>query len=271
MKYLQNLHTHCTYCDGINTMEETVIKAIELGFDTIGFSSHAPMPFVTDYALRAENVEKYIKETERLKEKYRGKINVLCGLELDYFSDRPKERFDYLIGSVHVLKIGDKYFDVDYSVQRTEEIINQYFDGDGVKYAKAYYESVANMPLKLKPDIIGHFDLITKFNDINPLIDTNCNEYKSIATQALYAVMESATLFELNTGAISRGYRKTPYPDPFILKEIHKAGGRILISSDCHNKEYLDCSFNDAVKLAQYCGFKEVYIYKGGEFKGMLI
>ena len=58
MKYLQNLHTHTTYCDGKNTAEEMVQKAIELGFRSLGFSGHAPMPdsipaSYPDYRLRS--------------------------------------------------------------------------------------------------------------------------------------------------------------------------------------------------------------------------
>ena len=36
----QNLHTHCTYCDGKNTLEEMVLAAIDKGFSSLGFSSH---------------------------------------------------------------------------------------------------------------------------------------------------------------------------------------------------------------------------------------
>lgn len=271
MKYLQNLHTHCTYCDGTNTMEQLVKKAIDLGFDTIGFSSHAPMPFETGYAIQEDQLKNYSNEAKILKRKYQDSIKVLCGLETDYFSVTSKESFDYIIGSVHVIKIGDQYYDIDYSLEYTERIINDHFCSDSNKYAKAYYETMAKMPKVSRPDIIGHFDLLTKFNEIKPLIDTESKEYKKYAVDALYAVTETVDIFELNTGAISRGYRKTPYPSPFILKEIKKAGGKMIITSDCHNMEYLDKGFDTGIELLRCCGFEEVYVITDDGFKGIKI
>ena len=63
--------------------------------------------------------------------------------------------------------------------------------------------------------------------------------------------------FEINTGAIGRGLRTTPYPSPELLSMIRRAGASIMINSDCHNKDFLDCGFDDAVALAKDCGFKE--------------
>ena len=39
--HLQNLHTHTTYCDGINTPEQIILTAIDKGFGAIGFSGHS--------------------------------------------------------------------------------------------------------------------------------------------------------------------------------------------------------------------------------------
>ena len=58
-------------------------------------------------------------------------------------------------------------------------------------------------------------------------------------------------IFEVNTGAIARGYRTTPYPAPFLLKEWKAIGGEIVISSDCHDKAFLNYRFNEAVEYAK--------------------
>ena len=50
MSYKQNLHTHSTFDDGKNTIEETVLSAIEKGFDSIGFSGHAYMYYSENMA-----------------------------------------------------------------------------------------------------------------------------------------------------------------------------------------------------------------------------
>ena len=41
MRPVADFHMHTVFCDGKNTPEEILEKAIELGFDSIGFSSHA--------------------------------------------------------------------------------------------------------------------------------------------------------------------------------------------------------------------------------------
>ena len=84
MKYKQNLHTHSIYCDGKNAPEETVKRALELGFNSIGFSGHSPTSYSDAYHF--DKTEEYKKEIYRLKEKYRGIIDVYCGLEFDMYS-----------------------------------------------------------------------------------------------------------------------------------------------------------------------------------------
>ena len=67
MIVLQNLHTHSTFCDGKDTPEETVLRAIELGFDSIGFSEHAPAHFSASYERMRESNLRYREEIARLK------------------------------------------------------------------------------------------------------------------------------------------------------------------------------------------------------------
>ena len=103
--YLQNLHTHTSYCDGIDTSEQMVIAAIEKGFDSIGFSGHSYMYYAEDHSMSLQRTEEYKKEIARLKKKYRDKIDIFCGLEFDMYSAIDLSGYDYLIGSVHYLKM----------------------------------------------------------------------------------------------------------------------------------------------------------------------
>jgi len=257
--YNQNLHTHGIYCDGKNAYEDTVLRAIELGFDCIGFSGHCYTPFKTYSAMSLENTENYKKEIRRLQEKYKEQILVLCGIEFDMYSVDDLDAYDYVIGSVHYPKFGDIYLDFDKTADVVERIIQEHFGGDGMKFAKLYYESLAMLPQYAKKcDIVGHFDLITKHQDNYQFFDTKSPVYRKMALEALDVLAEAVGVFEVNTGAITRGYRKTPYPDPFILKEIQKKGCGIVISSDCHNNLYLDYHFKEALELVKACGFKEV-------------
>ena len=89
--------------------------------------------------------------------------------------------------------------------------------------------------LKNKCDIVGHFDLIAKFNENQVMFDDQSEEYARIWMPALEALLEDKTrLVEVNTGAISRVYRTTPYPTRQMLEFIKQKGGTVIITPDCH-------------------------------------
>ncbi len=271
MKYPQNLHTHSTYCDGNNTLEETVARAIELGFTGIGFSSHAPMtpPIPCDYAMSVEGAEKYKAELSVLKKKYEGLIDIFTGLEFDSRSCIDLNGYDYIIGSVHYVERKGEIIDFDLDAKGVKDIIDRMYDGDGMALAANYYEELARLPESILPDIVGHFDIIAKHCEKHPFFDIESKKYKDMALTALHALAPTCRLYEVNTGCIPRGHRITPYPPRFILEEMNSLGLGVVISSDCHNTDYLDYGFDDALRLLESCGFGEVYILTKNGFEGI--
>ena len=146
MNTLQNLHQHTVFCDGKDTPEEVVKAAIAKNFGAIGFSGHVYMHYEKDYSMSYAAQEQYKQEVARLKEAYRDHIEVYCGLEYDFCSDASQEGFDYLIGSIHGLKIEGQDIEVDHTAQRVRSVIDTYFGGDGLAYARAYYRDLATLP-----------------------------------------------------------------------------------------------------------------------------
>ena len=62
----------------------------------------------------------YRAQVAKLKERYAGKLDILCGLEWDLYSDDDPAAYDYFIGSVHYVqgpKTG-RYYEID-SAKRT--------------------------------------------------------------------------------------------------------------------------------------------------------
>jgi len=267
MKRLQNLHTHSRFCDGRDTPEEMVETAIEKGFESIGFSGHSWMYFSPQYAMSPEDTEQYRREILRLREKYAGKIGIFLGLEMEIFStDVDLSGYDYLIGSSHYFNFDGHMVGFDRSAEAVERVIDECFGGDGMKYARAYYKNLARLPEYGDFDIIGHFDLITKHSEKEDFFDIESEEYRECAVSAAEALAGKIPYFEVNTGAIARGYRTTPYPDPFLMKKLRELGFRPIISSDCHQREMLDCGFEQAEKLLSEAGFTERYILTNNGF-----
>ena len=260
MNRKQNLHIHSTWCDGADTPEEMIAAALEKGFESIVFSGQSYMSYSPGHSMSLEGTEKYRQEIRALQKKYAGQIAVFCGLEVDMYSGIDLTGYDYLIGSVHYLRIGENTVGFDRSQAEVQRVIGTWFSGDGMAYACAYYEALAQLPLYGNFDIIGHFDLITKHSDNICFFDEESKAYRSMAVEAAEALAGKIPFFEVNTGAISRGYRKTPYPAPFLLKELKRLGYGAVISSDCHDKQTLDCGYADAEELLRTYGFREVYI-----------
>jgi len=233
----QDLHTHTVYSDGNNTPEEMVLSAIEKGLDVIGISDHSYTSFDDSYCLKKETVEEYIKEIQSLKTKYSDKIKILCGIEQDLYSGMPEYDFDYVIGSVHYIQLGDEYITVDNTSDELKEAVNKYFGGDIYPLIEEYYRLVATVAEKTGADIIGHFDLITKFQEKEPLFDEKDERYIKAWQAAADKLIEADIPFEINYGAISRGYRTTPYPSKDIQEYIAKKGGKLILSSDSHHKD----------------------------------
>ncbi len=268
MPYLQNLHTHTVFCDGRDTPEEMVRAALAQGLDSIGFSGHSNTPFDHSYCMTTEQTAQYRREIERLKEAYAGRIDVLCGLERDLFSDAAPDEWDYIIGSVHYLRWGNRYIDFDLDTASVRTIVAEEFGGDGLAFARAYYETVCGLAEQERVDIVGHFDILTKTCEQTPgLIPWESDAYRKLALEALHTVAARHPVFEINTGAIARGYRTTPYPAPFLLKELRALGGQIVLTADCHNSRFLLTHRQVACELAKSCGFHEMLVLREGRFQ----
>ncbi len=255
-----NLHSHTSFCDGKNTPEEMILAAVEHGFDAFGFSGHSYTAFDESYCMSRQTTDKYEAEIRRLAAEYSGKIRVLCGIEQDIFSGPAESRWDYSIGSVHAFynEKNDRYIYVDYSADQMIKDCEECYGGDFLALAGDYFAAEARVIAVTGADIIGHFDLVTKFNERERFFDERHPRYEAAVDKALTSLLKTGAVFEINTGAMAKGYRTVPYPSESILKKIKKGGGKIIISSDTHSVDTVDYAFKDAMRLAEICGFERL-------------
>lgn len=240
---IEDFHVHTVFSDGKNTPAEVVESAVQKGIKRLGFSDHSYTYFDESYCMKKDAVSEYKSEIASLKEKYEGIIDIYCGVEQDYYSDEPTEGFDYVIGSVHYVKIEGDFIPIDESPEILIDAAQKYFNGDIYSLVECYYDTVSDVLNKINADIIGHLDLITKFNENNALFDMNCERYLNSAKKAVDCLLKANKTFEINTGAISRGYRSSAYPSDNILKYIIENAGKLVLSSDSHNRETLAFEF----------------------------
>ena len=263
---IQNLHSHTTFCDGKNTPEEMVRAAIALGMDSLGFSGHGPNRAPDDVAMPPERVPAYRAEVLRVREKYAGRLEVFLGIERDWFWAPDGGDWDYVIGSVHFVEKDGAWLCVDDSEQVFLENVKQRYDGDFYAFAQDYYRLVGEVPERTGCRIVGHFDLITKFNEGDKLFDTGHPRYVNAALEALDRLAGRGVICEVSTGAMSRGYRTAPYPAPALLRAMKERDIPICITGDSHSAAALLHAFPQAVELARSCGYREQMVLTGEGF-----
>lgn len=241
---LRDYHMHTTWCDGSASAENMVKAAIAQGLEEIGFSGHSYTWFDESYCMMPEATVAYRSELASLREKYAGRIRILIGTEQDRYSEAPTDAYDYFIGSVHYMKLGEEYVPVDETPEILRDAAKRYFDGDMMSLAEEYFRTAGEVAEKTGCSIIGHFDLITKFNEDGSLFDTEDPRYIAAWKAAADRLLKAGVPFEINTGAMSKGYRSEPYPAKPIRDYIRSGGGHFILSSDSHRTDTLCYAFD---------------------------
>ncbi len=272
-----NLHQHSIYSDGAAEPEMYVQKAVVLGFKAIGFSEHSPLPFPTNFSLKEEKVEDYIRETERLKEKYGDLIDLYRALEMDYipgFSDdfdawRKKAKLDYAIGSVHMVhpeNDSELWFIDGPDRGKYDDGLQKIFGGNIKKAVKAYYYQVNQMIENQPFEIVGHVDKI-KMHNQNRYFTEDEHWYRSLIEETLHLIREKNLIVEVNTRGLYKKRSDRLFPDDYALQRILELDIPVLISSDAHKPDELNLLFETTKKRLLEMGFGTVSYFDKGKWK----
>lgn len=263
----QNLHTHSIYDDGKDTIEQMVQTAKEKGFTVLGFSGHGHNP-EDDGSMSLEDTKRYCHEIrEAAKREAENGLKIFCGIEEDSISPVDPKDWDYVIGSVHYLQKDGRFWPVDYSKDRFDAMISQGWNGDIHAMLQDYWKALEAQADNPVMDIVGHVDLITKYNENEDYFSFENPEYLAMAESAIEKLVKAGKIFEMNTGAIARGYRSEPYPHPLLLKMIQEKGGKLMINTDCHNRENLDLGLGHCLQLAKKAGFESLMMLTENGFE----
>lgn len=269
--FYSNAHTHSTWCDGKDTLEDMAQAAIDLGFTDLGFTCHSPALFDPS-CLGVQDERAYQAAVKKVQQELANKLTISLGLEWDYYSADPIDGYDYTVGSVHYFPPRQGVFrSVDESPESLMQTLNEWYQGDKMLLVKDYYDTVVKHIHQNHSKIVGHFDLITKFNEKLPWLDEESSEYQATALQALNDVIDIIQTYdgmvEVNTGAISRNWRTSPYPNPFLLQQLKERECPIIITSDSHETTTLTCHFHETKELLKQLGFTETMQLKDGIFQ----
>lgn len=253
----QNLHTHTLFDDGSASPAEMAEAAIAAGLTSLGFSGHSVLPYDNDWSLSESRVPEYLAAVAEVREQYWDRLTVYSGLEWDGISPQSTDEFDYIIGSLHHIAIHGEYPSIDDTPRETRRILEQYYHGDQDAMTEAYFSQYDALAEEPAVDIVGHFDLLRKFSEKDVRFFRCTPFFQDCALAALERLVKADKIFEVNTGAIAKGWRTVPYPAPWLLKELRARNARILVSSDAHSPAAINYAFAEMEDMLKEMGFRE--------------
>ncbi|PLR79265.1 phosphoesterase [Bacillus sp. V3-13] len=256
-----DFHTHhhrCGHARG--EIRDYIEAAIKNGLDIIGISDHSPhfgseedqpFPLIT---MGKSHFPEYIAEVLQLKEEYKGKIEVLLGVESDFFPEHTEVYrrfyelypFDYVIGSVHYVD-GINIFKKD----RWEGLS----DKQKLATKESYYDLIEQSARSGMFQILGHIDAMKGFYP----------EFSSIQTEALErtlkVIAESDIAIEINTSGKTKDCGGW-YPADDILEMALSYGVKVTFGSDAHDPDRVGDDFEAVRQRLKEIGYQEWVYFK---------
>ncbi len=259
---MYNLHTHTIHShDGKNTVDEMCEAAIKKGLKGIAFTDHVDLLLVEDRQIYAHLLA--LKEDVfKAKEKYKGKLNVLFGMELgeEYYEPELADKmravggFDVIIASLHFYKELASEYDVCYSD------IPMWSNNKIKRFLSNYFRILTEMTNNCDFDVLAHITYPLRYINHRYKKEYDYLAHSEEIDGLLKAVIDSGKSLELNTSNGDEGFFM---PDESILKRYRELGGKMItIGADSHRTEFVDKGLKDGIKLLKKCGFNGYYYYE---------
>ncbi len=245
------------YCDhAADSLRDILDAAIAAGYHSFGVSEHAPRSearflYPNEHELgwtlekTISDFDQYMIDLPAIAAEYADRLDVICGFEaevvpastyvekmLDFRRrSRPngKPLFDFFVGSVHFVNEIQIDGEVEDWVKAMEAC------GGPEALATAYYDEIATMVDALKPDVVGHLDLI-KRNVLLAGIEgwtLQTAKARAAADRALEAIKANDGILDLNTAGWRKGLGE-PYPAPWIIERAVKMDVSFCFGDDSH-------------------------------------
>jgi histidinol-phosphatase (PHP family) len=263
----------CRHAKG--QLEPVVMRAIEAGFTHYGLSEHSPRYRTEDLLSGEEDLtpddlatifDAYFARARALREQVAGRIDLLVGFETerlppdDWFGRMSalRERYkpDYIVGSVHDVD----GLVIDYTAEATQKVADA--KGGMESLRLQYFDAVKDLVSALRPEVVGHIDLIRKFDGPDPRFSPEV--YRRI-DEALEAVRAVGGVLEVNCAPERRGLGPV-YPLPTILERARSMGIGVTLGDDGHGAHDVGVGLDASMRAIAAAGYREVhYLAKPGE------
>ncbi len=230
-----------------------ILKTIEMGLDEICFTDH--QDFNYPYMSFDLDIDSYLKEMKLLKEEYKNqiriKIGVEVGLDLNYIQEINdfvnSHDFDYVIGSIHVIRNTEFYEPAEYFNNKTKEEAHREFFLNTLECVKTF--DCFNC--------LGHLDYIVRYG---PYEDKNVNHelYQDIIDEIFKTLIQKGKGIEVNTSGY-RDLKTCGFPSFKQVERYYQLGGRIItVGTDSHTSDRIGEHVEEVVREYQRIGFQDI-------------
>ncbi|MFM8740263.1 MAG: histidinol-phosphatase [Cytophagales bacterium] len=265
-----NFHTHTNFCDGKNSIAEMVQTAEQNSLVSLGFSSHAPVPFDCKWCMRSEQLTNYQHEIKQAKSP--STIEIYNGLEVDYIPNviAPTDfALDYSIGSIHFV---DQFKDnVHWEIDGNHQIflkgLDEIFNNNIQACITRYFELTREMLIKATPTVLGHLDKIKIQNLEGKFFNESDKWYQREIKETVRILQSVGTIVEVNTRGIYQKKSTTTYPSPWVIDLLIEKNIPLTISSDAHHYSDLTNQFEETQHWLSAKGLKKIHALVGGNWK----
>lgn len=255
-----DFHVHTNHSNDCTfNMESYILPAIQKGLKGICFTDHVDIDYPGSSIQFNIDYSKYTDEINSLKDKYKGKLEILTGIEFGMQPHILKEdkaffdnkSFDYILGSIHAANKKELYGGDFIDSKSVHLGIVDYFND--MIFCTKNFNCYNNL---------GHIDAIARYVSKGSFAASKYMEY---IEEILKIVIQQGKGIELNTSG-KRYSLLHFHPEPCILKLYKQLGGEIItLGSDSHSPSTLSYGFDEAVYLLQSYGFKYNTIYRNGK------
>lgn len=211
-----------------------------------------------DYAADFENS---VSAVTAMKEKYAGKLNLLCGVELGQILHdieaaklvNADSRVDFIIGSVHQVMGEQDFYFIDYEKLTMDDIYD---------LLERYFREVYDLSRTDLFDVVGHITYCLRYMKQRHGIEADISRYDDIIAEAFRNLASNGKGIEINTSGLRQGFGDT-FPNLKYVKLFRDMGGEIVtVGSDSHTVEDIAANAADGISIARAAGFARLAYFK---------
>lgn len=257
--YKVNYHIHTNFSDGKAELEKYVLESLKKEFNEIGFSDHLIIlgdGKVGSNSMKIEKIKEYVKRINLLKEKFKNKIKIKLGIEVDYFPFRERLiakiinqfDFDYILGSVH--RIDDFRIDAKSNLR----IWNEMSEREIYNTYKKYFSLVQKTVSSKLFDIIAHPDFVKVFN-FKPK-----RNIKQLYLKTIKKISKNNICIEVNSAGLREAVNEI-YPNKVFLSLCYKNNIPVTMGNDAHSPELIESDLNQLINYIKNIGYNKVVTF----------